>query len=558
MLKNVHLKNIALIEEADIDYDMGLNIMTGETGSGKSIIISSINIGLGGKADRSLIRRGCDHAMVELSFETDSVEVKRALDEIGVDAGAGEVVISRKITKDSAIARINGQTVTLPNIKRIASLLIDVHGQHDHQSLLDPSRHLDIVDRYAGTDVEKAKSAFKKLYTGYKALRSEYGNLNLDDESLKREIELLQFQKDEIEEAALMPGEDASLEEECKKLRKWEKISDSLKKAYTGICDDATGILQKISQVCLEIDYAAKENDDKDMTGLKSASADIYSIAEDLGHDLEKYIESHSFDEKRYAEIRQRLEKINKLKEKYGNTSDDILKFYDTICKKLDEYKNYSRNRKDINTKLSAMKGELNHSARELSALRQLSAGKLQEEIKKNLDDLNLLDVNFQISFDNAGRISENGYDKVEFLISLNPGEPLKPLARVASGGELSRLMLAIKTSIADNDDIQTLIFDEIDTGISGRTAQKVAWKLHYLSKAHQIICITHLPQIAAMADQHFLIEKESAEGNTLSGIRKLTYTQEIEEVARLLSGDTITAATIENAKELKYYAKNK
>ncbi len=556
MLKNVHLKNLALIKEADIDFNSGLNIMTGETGSGKSIIIGSINIALGDKANKGMIRNGADHALVELQFVSEDEKVFEALRELDISRDGNNILISRKITPDSSAAKINGEHVTLANLRKITSLLVDVHGQHEHQSLLDPAKHLDIVDGFAGANVLEKKNELKAEFEHYKELRKEYSSYNMDEESLQREIELIQHELNEIVNASITEGEDEQLEAEYKKLSSAENIIKSASRALNNIDDEEKGVLTKTQESLKQIDSVIEF--DSSLKDIKSMLTDIDSIAKDLSGALSHYIDHNRFDGARFAEVRDRLDLINHLKSRYGNSIQEINQHATELEDRLNRYSNYSQTRNELIEHLKASARKLNVISSELSDMRKEVAGRLEPLIISNLKDLNFADIRFNIDFKKTEKITLNGFDKVEFLLSANPGEPLAPLVKVASGGELSRIMLAIKSAVAKQDNIPTLIFDEIDTGISGFTAQKVAEKLDLLSKSHQIICITHLPQIAAMADYHYHIRKSVEDGSTISGIIGLSEEQMIYEIARLVGGAEITHAALNNAKELKAEAKKR
>ncbi len=556
MLKNVHLKNLALIKEADIDFNSGLNIMTGETGSGKSIIIGSINIALGDKANKGMIRNGADHALVELQFISHDEKVFHALKDLDISPDGNNILISRKITPDSSAAKINGEHVTLANLRKITSLLVDVHGQHEHQSLLDPAKHLDIVDGFAGDNISDKKKEIKTEFDHYKDLRREFSSYNMDEESLNHETDLVRHELNEILKASLTEGEDEELETEYKRLSSSENIIKAVSRTLNNIDDEEKGILTKTQESLKQVDSVLEFDDS--LKDIKSMLTDIDSISKDLSGALSHYIDQNQFDAARYAEVRERLDLINHLKLRYGKSIAEINLHAAELEDKLNRFSNYTQVRNDLTEQLRTSARKLNVLSSELSDMRKKAAEKLEPLIISNLKDLNFADVRFSIDFKKTEKISVNGYDKVEFLISANPGEPLAPLAKVASGGELSRIMLAIKSSAAKEDKIPTLIFDEIDTGISGFTAQKVAEKLDLLSKSHQIICITHLPQIAAMADHHYQIRKSVEDGSTISGVAALSEEQMIYEIARLVGGAEITHAALSNAKELKEEAQKR
>lgn len=550
MLKNIHLKNLALIEEADIDLKEGLNIMTGETGSGKSIIIGSVSIALGGKANKQMIRRGSTFGLIELLFTSSNPEVFKAIDRLGIERDSENIMITRKITPDSSVSKINGENVTLSNLKKVTSLLVDVHGQHDHESLLNPAKHIQILDDFGKNDIKAIKDSLAEELVSYKELRERFKAFDMDEEALERETSLLEYEADEIENAALAPGEDKKLEEEYKALEKAQSSWQSLSLLRYIFDDETDGLVQKSSEAMKEINEASKA--DSSLLSYKSSLADIDSLIKDFSHDLNRRMDEKGFDEQRFMEVSERLDQINRLKNKYGNTLEEIEDHRLKCRRRLKQLENFSSEKEKLSEEMQASKARINSIARDLSAARKKTASALEPLIIENLKDLNFLSVEFKIDFKNAGRISKEGFDQVEFMISLNPGEPLKPLSEVASGGELSRIMLSLKSSLAQNDHIETLIFDEIDSGISGKTAAKVADKMKTLSRNHQIICITHLPQIAAKADSHYLIEKETNGENTISGIRLLSEEESEKELARMISADEVTQAAIDQARELK------
>lgn len=552
MLENVHIKNLALIDEANIDYENGLNIMTGETGSGKSIIISSVNMALGEKANKGMIRRDCDFGLVELTFRSELPAVHELLKTLEIEDTGNIITVTRKITKDSSVSKINGETVTLANLKKLTSMLVDIHGQHDHQSLLDQANHIKILDQFGSDEISGVKADFRKKYDEYRSLKNQFRQFDTDKASIEQKISFLEFEHNEIDSASLLPGEDDKLRIELKALEAFAKGSDALKGVLKALGDEDEGAVSKIASAAAHISSAAASDPDStDIKAFASAISDLDSIADDLCRDLEKYISDHEPDRERTDTVRKRLALIDKLESKYGRTVSDVLEYDEKTLDELNKWKDYLKNRDEITARLTALRSELNHEAARLSSARHDVSSRLEKVISENLEELNFLNVDFRIEINKTELISDKGFDRVEFLISLNPGENVKPLVSVASGGELSRIMLAIKTSIADNDSIPTLIFDEIDTGISGRTAQMVGVKLRSLSRGHQIISITHLPQIAAMADTHFSIRKEVEDGVTISGIEKLDKDHRVIEIARLLSGEEITGASMENARVL-------
>ena len=554
MLTNVHLKNLALIREADIDLTRGLNIMTGETGSGKSIIIGAVNIALGAKANKGMIRSGESQALVELTFSSLPENVRSALSELDIALEEDSLLITRKIGRESSTTRINGENVTLSDLKRITALLVDVHGQHEHQSLLDPSKHLGIVDAFAKEETDSLKKRIAAELEIYRSLRKEYASSDLKEEDVRREVELLTHEVKEIEDVQLSEGEDEALEAEYKKLQASGDILKAVSKAARNLDEEPGGILSQTQDAAKHIkDVISFDEELKEIFGMLS---DLDSLSKEVSASLSHYMDRNQFDAERYHQVSERLDRINHVKSRYGNTIPEILAYKENASKKLEFYQNYAERKEELMQKMRVHTKEMNVLSTALSKVRKEAAEKLEPRITAQLKDLNFADVRFSIDFQKTERIGANGFDKVEFLIAANPGEELAPLAKVASGGELSRIMLALKSAAATEDEIPTLIFDEIDTGISGFTAQKVAEKLNLLSQEHQIICITHLPQIAAMADHHLRICKSVEDGSTISGVTELSGIESEEEIARMVGGAELTEAARANARELKQAAR--
>lgn len=555
MLLNLYVKNMALIEEADISFKKGLNILTGETGAGKSIIIGSINVALGNKVSPDIIRKGAEYALVELSFVLNDQNKINELKSMDVEElEEGQVVISRKITNSRSVIKVNGETVTATQVKKIAGILLDIHGQHEHQSLLNESKHLDIIDKFADSKITEIKLNLKKAYTTYQGIKNKLDSMNVDLEQRQREVAFIQFEINEIEHAALKTGEDQDLEIFYKKMLNSQKIMDeiSLVNHYVGQSDfeNASDMVSKaVKSMATVVGY------DEALQPILSQLNDLESIFNDLGRDIDGYIEDAEFDESEFDIVQNRLNIINSLKMKYGKTIEDVLEYCRTKAEKLAEYEDYDTIREKLIKELNLSEQSMTEYCEALSILRKQAGATLAKSIKQALVELNFLEVKFEAEFERLNSFSSNGFDSVRFMISTNPGEDVKPLAKIASGGEMSRIMLAIKTVLADKDDIETLIFDEIDTGISGRTAQMVSNKLNEISSMHQIICITHLPQIASMADTHFLIEKSVKDNVTVTSINELDEQESITELARLLGGKTITDAVLMNATEMKRMA---
>lgn len=551
MLLDLRVKNLALIEKAEVSFTEGLNILTGETGAGKSIIIGSVNMALGGKVSRDMIRQGAEYAYVELIFSVEEEDKRARLAELDVELPEdGTLIISKKIMPARSISKINDETVTAGRLKEITALLIDIHGQHEHQSLLYKSKHLQILDEYAKTQVRTIKSQVAEYYRQYQHLLDKLEEMNLDQESRLREADFLRYEIEELENARLKEGEEEELAAQYRRLNHAQKIMGNLSAAYQAIDGEQIGrALRDVSQ--------AAEYDDA-LNGIRDQLYDAEAILSDVIRDITGYMDEFSFDEENFRQIEDRLDLIHNLQAKYGSTVAAIQKSLEQKKERLDELENFDLHKQQLEKEFAACEKQLDLLCSQLSRERQKAAQVLTEAIRQGLEDLNFIDVRFEMEFRRLEQYTSGGYDEAEFLISTNPGMPVRPLGSVASGGELSRIMLAIKAVLADTDDIPSLIFDEIDTGISGRTAQMVSEKLAYIAGSHQVICITHLPQIAAMADTHFEIAKSAAEGSTTTTIRPLDEDEMVAELARLLGGVKITAAVLDNAREMKALAKQK
>lgn len=558
MLLNVNVKNLALIKQADIYFDEGMNILTGETGAGKSIIIGSILIALGGKVPKDMIREDEKEALVELVFQIQDEETKAKLREQGIETEEDDqVIITRKIMNGRSLIKVNGESFTAGNLKKVTELLIDIHGQHDHQSLLKQSRHLEILDEFSEKTSGDVKSKVRQTYKEWKELKKSLEEFDMDDETRNREISFCQYEINEIDEAALRPGEYAELEERYKKMSSSKQLIETMNEVYglTGYENDYSaaeqiGRASSMIQSLLPLDST--------LESLVSSFMDLEAICQDVNRNIKTYVEELAFDEEQTAETEERLDLLNKFRQKYANLADKteviekILEYRDRQKDKLDKLLHLEDQKHELLRQTAEKEQQLKELSETLSEIRKKQAKKLEKDIISVLKGLNFLDVKFEIAFSKRPDFNENGTDEVEFMISTNPGEPLRPLTKIASGGELSRIMLGIKTIMAAKDNIDTLIFDEIDTGISGRTAQMVAERMKEVSRVHQIICITHLPQIAAMADMHFLIEKSVVHRETVTAIHTLNENESVAEIARMLSGSQITETVLENAREMK------
>lgn len=547
MLLELHVKNLALIETADVELEDGLNILTGETGAGKSIMIGSVNLALGQKASKEMIRNGAEYAYVELVFSVDpeKEDALRALDVMPDENGT--LIISRKIMPSRSLSRINDEAVTAARLKQVTSLLIDIHGQHEHQSLLHASKHLEILDTYAKSRVQQLKIQTASLYAEYISLEKQLSQLDTDNESRRREADFLRFEIEEIENAQLKAGEEECLAAYCRKYGNARRIMENLSAAYRAVDTEAVG--NALHQVCEVAEF------DPELKAIQDQLYDAEAVLSDAHHAIGEYLGQLDFDEQAYREAQDRLDLIRGLEAKYGAGVEQIEKALEEKKNRLEQLEHFDEYRMQLEQQYQKAEKALEAVSAELSAVRQEEAKKLAEKIRAGLIDLNFLDVRFSMEFRRLSHYTASGFDEAEFVISTNPGEPERSLGQVASGGELSRIMLAIKTVLADSDDIPTLIFDEIDTGISGRTAQRVAEKLAVIARNHQVICITHLPQIASMADCHFEIKKSTDGASTKTRITRLKEDEVVAELARLLGGAQITDAVLQNAREMKELA---
>lgn len=558
MLLSLHVKNLALIDETEVFFGEGLNILSGETGAGKSIIIGSVNLALGAKADKDMIRAGADYALIELLFQVNEEETRKKIMEMDIALEEDHtLIIQRRIKPERSVCKVNGETVTAKQVKELAELLIDIHGQHEHQSLLHKRKHLEILDAFAGESLTKKKEVLRADYKAYEALKKEAEESAMDEEARIRELSLAEFEVNEIQEAALMDGEDEELEKAYRRMANGQKIIEALSAVYACCSSQeeqgaANQIGRAIREIRSVVSYA------EEMESVQSMLDDVDSMLNDLNHSLSRLMQEMEFDEQEFQQTKERLNLLNHLKSKYGKTIGEVIAYGNAMQEKLEKLSDYEMYRAQLEQRIKTAKDKVLSGCMECSKLREKNAKLLAGQMKEALVDLNFLDVKFEIQVRrDEETIHAEGFDDVEFMISTNPGEAVKPLGMVASGGELSRIMLALKTVLAKKDRTDTLIFDEIDAGISGKTAWKVSEKLGVLGKEHQVICITHLPQIAAMADNHFLIEKTTDKEKTTTSIREVKEEESIKELARLLGSETITETALLNAKELKEMAAN-
>lgn len=556
MLVSLYVKNLALIDETEVYFGNGLNILTGETGAGKSIIIGSVNLALGAKAEKELIRTGADYALVELVFQVEKEKQLEEIRELELPIEEdGTVILQRRIMPGKSLCKVGGETVSVRQVRALAEILIDIHGQHEHQSLLKAAKQLEILDEYAGEELRGPMKKLKECYEQYRETTEKLSAEDVDEETRKRESALAEFEVQEIEEAELTDGEDVELEKSYRKLVNGQKIQEAVTIVHQLSGYENGGAGDAIGRAVREIRSVASY--DETLQNFEEQLLDIDSLLNDYNRAAADYLSGLEFDGELFSRVEKRLDLMNHLKAKYGNSIGEILAYQAKMQEKLDRYRNFDEYRQELVLKEAALKRELLKLCEKVSKIRKKSAESLAQSMRSALVDLNFIDVAFEIDIQSAEeKVGPGGYDQAAFMISTNPGEDLRPLSQVASGGELSRIMLALKTVLADKDEIETLIFDEIDTGISGKTAWKVSEKMGILGQKHQLICITHLPQIAAMADTHFQIEKTVSKERTTTRIRELEEEESVEELARMLGGACITENVLNNAREMKDLAR--
>ena len=552
MLVNIHVKNMALIKEADIALGNGLNILSGETGAGKSILLGAIAVALGLQGFKGFAREGAEYALSELVFVAENPEQRALLEELGIPMEEDEVIISRRLSKGRAASKINGETVPVSLVKKVGALLIDIHGQHENQALLHIRKHLELLDDFAKENLGDLREEYQESYRKYGELKKELEQAQLDNAARAKEMDFLSFEIAEIEEASLQKGEDESLEEDYKKLANGREILEAVTEAYhlcgTDGASDSTGrALRSLASVA---EY------DSSLKALYEQLLDVDNLLNDFSREVSAYAQELDADEETLRCTEERLDLINRLKTKYGNTIEAILGYKEEKEKRFQVLEHYEEYLAELESRFAACRKKLDEQAEALTRIRKEAAVRFSEQVCQALQELNFLDVRFELEFRRLEDYTASGLDEVCFMISTNPGQPLRPVQDTASGGELSRIMLAVKSIMADQEKVETLIFDEIDSGISGRTAQKVSEKLAVIAGTHQVICITHLAQIAAMADVHFMIEKKVLGEETQTSIRQLDERESIEELARILGGAKITQTVLDGAKEMKELAK--
>ncbi|WP_026584283.1 DNA repair protein RecN [Bacillus sp. J33] len=552
MLNEISIRNFAIIEALSVSFEKGLTVLTGETGAGKSIIIDAIHLLVGGRGSAEFVRHGEDKAEIEGLFQLDDPKhpCYKKTAEFGIDIEDGMIVLRRDISKSGkSVCRVNGKLVTISTLREIGSTLVDIHGQHEHQELMDETQHLSLLDQFGGNKIAGALAEYQDIYRSYESTLKKLKNLSENEQQMAHRLDLIQFQLDEIQSAQLKANEDEELHEERRKLSNFERIFESLQSGYNGLQGeqkglDWIGMVMGHLQDAAEIDPAYKE--------LAENVSNSFYLLEDAARSLRNEMDFMEYDPQRLIEIEDRLTEINGLKRKYGKTVEEVMEYAAKIEEEIETLQNKETHIDKLQKEVAALKKDLLVEAEELSQLRRKAALKLTKLIHKELKELYMEKTVFEVRFDSEPEsFLKNGIDRAEFYISTNPGEPLKPLSKIASGGELSRIMLALKSIFSKHQGVTSIIFDEVDTGVSGRVAQAIAEKIHHVSVNSQVLCISHLPQVAAMADTHLFIAKKTKDGRTKTTVKPLTEDEKIKEIGRMISGVEITDLTKEHAREL-------
>ena len=549
MLLEISIKNFAIIESISLNFEKGMTVLTGETGAGKSIIIDAMNMMLGARATTDVIRHGAPKSEIEGLF---SVENSRLLQELFEEQGlelGDEIIIRREILQNGrSISRVNGQMVNLSVLRAIGQHLVDIHGQHDQEELMRPQHHIQMLDEFGDTSFWQLKESYQESFDTYRKMRKQVLEVKKNQEEHKARIEMLEFQIAEIEAASLKPGEDIALNQERDKLLNHKNIADTLTNAYSMLDNEDFSSLAHVRSAMNDMESV--EEFDPEYRDISASLSETYYVLEDISKRLEGIIDDLDFDGNRLMQVESRLDLLHTITRKYGGTVDDVLLY---LAKIIDEYNLLTGNNlssEDMETELKKLEVNLVDFAGQLASARHELAQQLEAEIKQELKDLYMEKAQFQVLF-SKGKFSREGNETVEFYISTNPGEDFKPLVKVASGGELSRLMLAIKSAFSRKEGKTSIVFDEVDTGVSGRVAQAIAQKIHKIGQHGQVLAISHLPQVIAIADYQFFIEKISNDHSTVSTVRLLTVEERVEEVAKMLAGDDVTEAALTQAREL-------
>ena len=549
MLLEISIKNFAIIEAISLNFEKGMTVLTGETGAGKSIIIDAMNMMLGARATTDVIRHGAPKAEIEGLF---SVENSHALqmifDEQGIELG-DEIIIRREILQNGrSVSRVNGQMVNLSVLRSIGQYLVDIHGQHDQEELMRPQLHIHMLDGFGDTDFLELKQAYQTNFDAYRKMRKQLLEIKKNQEEHKARIEMLEFQMAEIESVSLQPGEDLKLNQERDKLLNHKNIADTLTNAYTMLDNEEFSSLANVRSAMNDMESI--EEYDVEYREISTSLSESYYVLEDVTKRLEDIIEDLDFDGNRLMQIESRLDLIHAITRKYGGNVDDVLMYFAKITEEYNLLTGNNLSSEDMEAELKQLEVSLVNLASKLASARHNLAQQLEIEIQQELKDLYMDKARFQVQF-TKGKFTREGNESVEFYISTNPGEAFKPLVKVASGGELSRLMLAIKSAFSRKEGKTSIVFDEVDTGVSGRVAQAIAQKIHKIGQHGQVLAISHLPQVIAIADYQFFIEKISNDHSTVSTVRLLTVEERVEEVAKMLAGENVTEAALSQAREL-------
>ena len=549
MLLEISIKNFAIIEAISLNFEKGMTVLTGETGAGKSIIIDAMNMMLGARATTDVIRHGAPKAEIEGLF---SVENSHALqmifDEQGIELG-DEIIIRREILQNGrSVSRVNGQMVNLSVLRSIGQYLVDIHGQHDQEELMRPQLHIQMLDGFGDADFLELKQAYQTNFDAYRKMRKQLLEIKKNQEEHRARIEMLEFQMAEIESASLQPGEDLKLNQERDKLLNHKNIADTLTNAYTMLDNEEFSSLANVRSAMNDME--SLEEYDVEYREISTSLSESYYVLEDVTKRLEDIIEDLDFDGNRLMQIESRLDLLNAITRKYGGNVDDVLMYFAKITEEYNLLTGNHLSSDDMEVELKKLEVSLVDLATKLASARHNLAQQLEIEIQQELKDLYMEKAQFQVQF-TKGKFTREGNESVEFYISTNPGEAFKPLVKVASGGELSRLMLAIKSAFSRKEGKTSIVFDEVDTGVSGRVAQAIAQKIHKIGQHGQVLAISHLPQVIAIADYQFFIEKISNDHSTVSTVRLLSVEERVEEVAKMLAGENVTEAALSQAREL-------
>lgn len=549
MLLEISIKNFAIIEAISLNFEKGMTVLTGETGAGKSIIIDAMNMMLGARATTDVIRHGAPKAEIEGLFSIEnSLPLQEIFDEQGIDLG-DEIIIRREILQNGrSVSRVNGQMVNLSVLRAIGQHLVDIHGQHDQEELMRPQLHIQMLDEFGDTDFLELKQSYQTNFDAYRQMRKQLLEIKKNQEEHKARIEMLEFQMAEIESAALQPGEDIKLNQERDKLLNHKNIADTLTNAYTMLDNEEFSSLANVRSAMNDME--SLEEYDAEYREISTSLSESYYALEDVIKRLEDIIEDLDFDGNRLMQIESRLDLIHAITRKYGGNVDDVLLYFAKITEEYNLLTGNNLSSEDMEAELKQLEVSLVDLASKLASARHNLAQQLEIEIQQELKDLYMDKARFQVQF-TKGKFTREGNESVEFYISTNPGEDFKPLVKVASGGELSRLMLAIKSAFSRKEGKTSIVFDEVDTGVSGRVAQAIAQKIHKIGQNGQVLAISHLPQVIAIADYQFFIEKISNEHTTVSTVRLLTVEERVEEVAKMLAGENVTEAALSQAREL-------